>query len=147
MLTDWFNTNAVVKQGDSLSPTMFGIFINDIVEDVKSVNTSIEIDGHNICILLYTDDIEEGLQKLLDKVYQWSLKWKIKFNATKSNILQVRQSLITNTNFNFKLGNMVLLIVTQYKYLGIVSTEFIDYNVAQILADAANRALGSVINK
>ncbi len=32
--------------------------------------------------------------------------------------------------------------------IGIVITEFIDYNVvAQILADAANRALGSVINK
>ncbi len=43
---------------------------------------------------------------------------------------------------------MVLQIVEQYKYLGIVITEFIDYNVvAQILADAANRALGSVINK
>ncbi len=65
-----------------------------------------------------------------------------------SNILHVRQSLITRTNFNFKLGNMVLPIVTQYKYLGIVITEFIDYNVvAQILADAANGALGSVINK
>ncbi len=43
---------------------------------------------------------------------------------------------------------MVLLIVTQYKYLGFVIIEFIDYNVvAQIFADAANRALGSVINK
>ncbi len=76
------------------------------------------------------------------------MKWKIKFNAKISNILHVRQSLITRTNFNFKLGNIVLPIVTQYKYLGIVITEFIDYNVvAQILADAANRALGSVINK
>ncbi len=35
-----------------------------------------------------------------------------------------------------------------HKYLDIVITEFIDYNVvAQILADEANRALGSVINK
>ncbi len=42
---------------------------------------------------------------------------------------------------------MVLPIVVQYKYLGIVITQFIDYNVAQILADAANRALCSVINK
>ncbi len=43
---------------------------------------------------------------------------------------------------------MVLPIVTQYKYLGIVITEFIAYNVvSQILADAANRALGSVKNK
>ncbi len=63
MLTDWFNTKAGVKQDDSL----FGIFINDTVEDVKSVNTGIEIDGHNICIRLYADDIvllsdtEEGL--------------------------------------------------------------------------------------
>ncbi len=89
MLMDWFNTKAGVKQGDSWPPTMFGIFINDIVEDVKSVNTGIEIDGHNICIFLYADDIvllsdtEEGLQKLLDKVYEWSSKWKIKFNAKK----------------------------------------------------------------
>ncbi len=43
---------------------------------------------------------------------------------------------------------MVLTIVAQYKYFGVVITEFIDYNVVtQILADAANRALASVINK
>ena len=43
---------------------------------------------------------------------------------------------------------MLLNVVTQYKYLGIVINEFIDYNViAQILADAANRALGAVIYK
>ncbi len=39
-------------------------------------------------------------------------------------------------------------IVIQYKYLGILITEFIDYNVvAHIWVNAANRALGSVINK
>ncbi len=37
MLMDWFDTKAGIKQGDSLSPTTFGICINDIVEDVKSV--------------------------------------------------------------------------------------------------------------
>ncbi len=57
ILTYWFDTKAGIKQCDSLSSTMFGIFINDIVEDVKSVNTGIEVDGHNICILLYADDI------------------------------------------------------------------------------------------
>ncbi len=63
-----------------------------IVDDVKSVNTGIEKDGHNNCILLYVDDIvllsdnEEGLQKRLLEVYQWSLKWKSKFNGKKSNI-------------------------------------------------------------
>ncbi len=48
MLTEWF---------DTLSPTIFGIFINDIIDDVKSVNIGINIDGINVCILLYADDI------------------------------------------------------------------------------------------
>ncbi len=63
-------------RGDRLSPTIFGIFINDIVNDVKSVNIVININGINVCILLlYADDIvllsetDERLQKLLDKVY------------------------------------------------------------------------------
>ncbi len=51
-----------------LSPTICGIFINDIVDDVNSVNISINIDGINVCILLYAEYIvflsetEEGLQ-------------------------------------------------------------------------------------
>jgi len=78
MLTEWFDTNCGVKQGDTLSPTMFGIFNKDIVDDVKSVNEGINIDGIKVCILLYADDIvilsetEEGLQKMLDKIYEWS---------------------------------------------------------------------------
>ncbi len=57
MLTEWFDTNAVVKQSDYFSPIMFGIIIkNDIADDVKSVNTGIERDGQDICVLLYADD-------------------------------------------------------------------------------------------
>ncbi len=42
----------------------------------------------------------------------------------------------------------MLPMVAQDKYIGIAITEFIDYNIIpQILADAANEALGSVINK
>ncbi len=87
---DWFDTDAGVKEVDQSSHTMLGIFINDIDDDVKSVNTGIVIDDHNICILLYADCITE-LQILLDDVHQWSLKCKIKFNAKISNILYVRQ--------------------------------------------------------
>ncbi len=64
----------------------------------------------------------------------------------KSNILQVWQPHSTRTNFNFKLGYIVLPVV-KYEYFSIVINEFIDYNVAQILADAANGVLCSFINK
>ncbi len=154
MLTDWFNTQYGVKQGDTLSPTMCNIYINDIVDEVKQLNSGVDIDGINISILLYADDIvlisdsEIGLQRLLDKVYDWSLKWRIKFNVNKSNVMHIRQPHVNKTNFRFLLGKCVMSIVNQYKYLGVVLNEHIDYNVtAQVLADAGNRALGAIINK
>ncbi len=96
MLTDWFQTYCGLIQGDTLSPTLFNIFINDLVDDVNSLNLGVFIDGHRISILLYADDIvllgetEKDLQKMLDSVYKWSKKYKIKFNVSKSNIVHFR---------------------------------------------------------
>ncbi len=57
MLTDWFQTYSSVIQGDTLSPTLFNIIINDLVDDVNYLNLGVTIDGHRISILLYADDI------------------------------------------------------------------------------------------
>ncbi len=60
----------------------------------------------------------------------------------------VFQPHVPRTDNSFKLGNINLSKVEQYKYPGIVINELNDYNVtAQCLADAVNRALGSVKNK
>lgn len=154
MLTDWFKTDSGVKQGDTLSPTLFNIFINDLVTDVKSLNLGIDIDGCKVSILLYADDIvliaesESDLQKMLDCVYNWSQKFKIRFNARKSNIVHFRKASQPRTSCTFKLGNIELGVVNQYKYLGVILNEFLDYSVtAKVLADSANRALGAIINK
>ncbi len=46
------------------------------------------------------------------------------------------------------MGETVLYTIKQYKYLGLVLNQFVDFNItAQVLSDAANRALGSIINK
>ena len=34
-LTDWFDTDSGVCQGDSLSPTLFGIFVNDVAQAIN----------------------------------------------------------------------------------------------------------------
>ncbi len=153
MLTDWFKTESEVKQGDTLSPTLFDIFINDLANDVNSLNLGIDIGGFRISIL-YADGIvllgesEQDLQKILDCEYNWNKKFKVKFNTRKSNIVHFRKPSQPRSSFKFVLGNTELNIVGQYKYLGIILNEFLDYDVtAQVLSDAANRAFGSVINK
>ena len=155
ILTEWFKTDSGVIQGDTLSPTLFNIFINDMVNEVNALNLGIPFDdGNRLSILLYADDIvvlsetEAGLQSILDTIYSWSMKNLIRFNKNKSNIVHFRKSYKPRTDYNFKLGQATLDAVSQYKYLGIILNEFVDYNITvRTLADAANRALGSVINK
>ncbi len=50
-ITQWFDISSGVRQGDSLSTTLFGLFINDLISDVKALNLSVNI--NDIIIFLY----------------------------------------------------------------------------------------------
>ena len=79
MLTDWFNVNSGVRQGDTLSPTLFALFINELAERVNSAKIGIPVsyEHDQISILLYADDIVllsttwEGAQSQLDILSDW----------------------------------------------------------------------------
>ena len=151
LYTDWFPTKNGVRQGDSLSPTLFNIFLNDLATDLKSKNCGIDINGYNLSILLYADDIvllsenEDDLQKMLDALTEWCSKWQMVINDTKSQIVHFRKKNTEVTKFKFKLGDVDLSIVNKYKYLGVVLDEFLDYKIiSECLAVGGGRALGAV---
>jgi hypothetical protein len=152
--TDWFNVPCGVRQGDPLSPTLFSIYINSLIEDIKKTGIGIPIENIIIAILCYADDIilmaetEKDLQILLNVLYEWSSKWRMKININKSDIIHFRQKKKKQTLFNFKLGEETVAKVHEYKYLGLYLNEFLDYKqTAKYLADAASRATGSMISK
>ena len=52
----FFNTATGVRHGDVLSPTLFSIFNNDLIEDLRGLNLGINIVELQIFALLYADD-------------------------------------------------------------------------------------------
>ena len=73
ILTDWFSVKCVLKQGCSLFPVLFNLFINDLITTISSIGTGVRIDDDSvISILAYADDAvllaesENDLQNLLN---------------------------------------------------------------------------------
>ena len=154
MRTDWFPIASGVKQGDSLSPTLFSMYLNDLAVDIKSLNCGIDINGYNVTILLYADDIvllapdETSLQKQLDQVHQWCRKWRMVVNEDKTKVIHFRPLRKPVTRFSFMYGNSGLEIVQSYKYLGVFFDEYMTFHItANALAAAAGRALGVIRHK
>ena len=79
--------------GDSISPTLFAFFINDLAEGLKRLHKDVNFNNHEICCLLYAADImlmsenEEYLQIMLDFVHQWCDKRRLRINYAKSNVM------------------------------------------------------------
>ena len=96
-ITDWIDTNNRFRQGDTLSPTLFAIYINDLVTELNTLKLGIDINKNNICCLLYADDLvifvetEHNLQFLLNALFMWCSKWKMKINKSKSKIIHYRR--------------------------------------------------------
>ena len=153
-LTECFPTEFGVKQGDCLSPTLFGLFINDLVDDIKHNTCGVNVSHFYVHCLLYADDIaflaetEDDLQKMLDVLNNWCRKWRMKVNSKKSNVVHFRPKSCQMTDYSFTYDTETIEIVTKYKYLGLIFDEFLDYNAtAAVLADSAGRALGAIYNK
>jgi len=85
---------------------------------------------------------------MLDYLDSWCKIWCVNINEAKSNIIHFRKSTSPRTNISFKLGDSALLLVSEYRYLGLHLNEHmnLEKTVAH-LAAAGARALGSIRNK
>ena len=109
--TEWFRTKTGVLQGDSLSPTLFSIFINDLTVGLKDLGVGIKIGNTQIPILLYADDVvilandQREMQTMLNFINRWCEKWKMSVNMTKTKLMHFRKKTVNRCIDQVYLGN------------------------------------------
>ena len=150
MLSDEFPINRGVRQGCPLSPILFNLFINDILNKCEKYGVS--IGPKRCCGGLFADDIvliapsRKNLQKMLSLVFQWANVNEMSFGINKCATIVVKP-----INFNkppryedptFYIGMYSIPKVTCYTYLGIPFDE--DLSLKPILSNMYKKVNNSL---
>ncbi len=153
-LGGWFPVKAGVRQGDSLSPVLFSIFINDLAQGVSDLKQGINIGDDRLDLLLYADDIVliskdvKGAQQQLDFMTTWCSQWGMAINAKKSQVMHIRHHHKPRNKTPLNCCGQRLEYVSTYKYLGYHMHEHLSHHATvKILTSSAKRAFGLVVNK
>lgn len=153
-LTDFFDITIGLRQGCILSPTLFNLFINDLLQEIKDTASGVAFDNDRINILAYADDIalisstQEDMQNMLSTLKDWCDGNRMMVNLGKTKLVHFRRPSTPRTDRILYFNNNALDVVQEYRYLGLQITEHLDLNhMAKCVANAASRSLGLVIAK
>ncbi|VVC42424.1 Reverse transcriptase domain [Cinara cedri] len=115
-----------VRQGCPLSPYLFNLFIELVIDEMKEHTTGISINGKQFHYIRFADDIalladSVGEMSLMLHILETSLdKFKLKINSKKTKVMVISK-VITNTNIT--LNNEQLQQVNEFCYLGSLITD------------------------
>ena len=144
------NVNVGLHQGCVLSQVLFSLYINSLVDQLKSANCGIECAGEIIPSLLFADNTalltpdESGIKKSLEVLVEWCEEWGVKINVSKSGVMHMKQKRVARTDVQYVIDNEEIPKVEQYRYLGCVVDEHLELkNMVEERAVAGKKALGA----
>jgi hypothetical protein len=111
------------------------MYINDLATELNEID-GLKFGDINISVLLYADDIvlisdtEQKLQNMITHVCKWCSKWRLDCNIEKTNTVHYRPVGRKRTEFKFVFNNSEISTVKQYKYLGILFDEHLNFKPA-----------------
>ena len=121
----FFSPLAGVLQGESLSPFLFSMFLNDLQDFMKKdPNVGISIYQFFMILILFADDMvffsdnRFGLQRSLDKFHNYCEHWGLEVNVEKTKCMVFKNGGRKNKLDKWFYNNQEIETVTEFKYLG-----------------------------
>ena len=130
----WKRVVSGVPQGSVLGPTLFLIYINDVLDNLSSKGKLFADDAKIYRKMDSTQD-RYLLQDDLNKLHTWSQKWLMGFNQAKCKVMHMGRK---NPRNPYKLGGTRLQETERERDLGVLVTN--DMKAGEQVASAAAAA-------
>jgi len=149
-VSDLFKTTIGVKQGGCLSPRLFTIYVEDVIELIEDLNYGIPIGKLKIDIILYADDIllitdeKYKLSKMLNIMTKYGFDNEIKFNGSKTTLMVFNKTMGENDKISKMRDSMIQLTLANeqiiqsngMKYLGCYFSDNYSWNKYMSMKEA-----------
>ena len=134
-----------VPQGTVLGPTLFLIYINDIVDNIH--HSKIRLFADDIILYKQVSSVNDAdrLQSVLESLQHWEEKWLLKFNISKCHVLKITRAKVHKIEYNYQLHNKSLAELNSCKYLGIMHNPIRFEMVSTYPSDSSKSKLYFVI--
>ena len=144
----YFASNVGLLQGESTSPLLFSLFVNDLEHSLPNEHLGVNAINILIKLLMFADDMAifsttiEGLQIGLNNLSKYCAKWGLTVNIPKTKIVIFKKSGIISSEEKWSFQGQFIEIVSSFKYLGCVLSSNGTYTECiSTLVTSARRAL------
>ena len=130
-----------VPQGTVLGPILFLIYINDIVNGLKS-NINLFADDCALYRKIESEEDNRVLQDDLNLLHSWGIRWSMDFNVSKcfSMTVTLNRNIIHST---YHINGVPVENLDSYKYLGVYISSKMQWNkTVDHMIGKANKTLG-----
>ena len=127
--SNFYKLECGVRQGGLTSPDLFNVYVNDLVEELRSTRVGCHVGGVCVNSVSYADDMVllspsiKGLRKLVSVCERYANAHGLKYNVAKTEMLIFKAGRGPENVPEVKLKGSAGQVVLRFKYLGHVLTE------------------------
>lgn len=138
-----------VRQGCPLSPLLFDIFINDVLDEAESWSVEVPDLVERLAGLLFADDMvavgenPETVQVACDAVGRWADRNEMQFGIKKCGVMLIQPANMNLEKPVFIIGGEAIPNVSEYIYLGIKITEDVVLNLKPMVQYRVDKFLSA----